>query len=742
LSLETALNDGKSPGTFQLNPSVAIWQARNLVQLWPGVAWRTRDSAAQPIQPAATEAMQTPIGLLDEPDMARQTALTLDVSRNHVAVFGAAGSGKTNLLRSLLVSLAATHSPAELHAYVLDLGSRAFRSLEQLPHVGAVIYADEERFAERLQRLLELLLRKVEERQRTISDSGAGNFYEYNQQHPEQPLPAILLLIDNMAELQENHEALIENNLIPLARRALGNGLSMVVAANIPANIPSRLYNLFAERITFRQTNPDLYMDIVGRGAVEIGDQPGRGYARLRQQPLLFQAALPIGVAQPGERAQTNEASALAEMALAMRELTAARGLHPLPEPINVLPEQLSLHKILADAKPASAMAIEIVLGWGAQLQPVGLDLQRIAPHVAIIGPPLAGKTTALLSWVLALTSRYSPEQVRVILVDMQRKLFDYGGKRRLNELPHVVATISEQEQLAELVANLEQEAKQLALGTASQQLFVVVDNFDDFNDDLSSQQQQRLALVAKRHGRDGLHFIMATTPEAGANASELRRRILAANLGIGLRTAQAVESLKVLRTPPEVRARELPPGRGYLVRSTIPALLQIASPYEVPETQADNNADVEPAMRNANALDWWVAQICAAYPVIHQSWPGGAANSTKQMATTTDPQMQQRRELLQKGAQRELAAFRAGKLNGHSERPLLVELLLQLNGQEEASALRSMLYEMFLREQEAAGKPRSLISMLVPADDEASIISTIEQFQRVEYGQDPAKEQ
>ena len=48
-------------------------------------------------------------------------------------MFGDSGMGKTTLLRTLLLSLVAAHSPDELHAYILDLGGRNFRSFEELP---------------------------------------------------------------------------------------------------------------------------------------------------------------------------------------------------------------------------------------------------------------------------------------------------------------------------------------------------------------------------------------------------------------------------------------------------------------------------------------------------------------------------------------------------------------------------------------------------------------------------------
>jgi DNA segregation ATPase FtsK/SpoIIIE, S-DNA-T family len=723
LSLETPLSDGKSSATFMLEPALADWQAGRTAQLWSGLAWRSDDGAAQ----ARPRAMCPAIGLVDVPDEAQQIPLTVDLSRNHLAVFGDAGSGKSTLLRSLLVSLAATHSPDELHAYVLDLGGRAFRSLEQLPHMGALIYADEARFEERLQRLLDTLSRIVDTRQRVLSDGGVSSIYEYNAQHPAEALPAILVLIDNFAELQEGYEALIENTLIPLVRRSLSAGICFVVSANIPPNLTNRLYNLFSERLTFRQTNVERYLDIVGRGAVEIDDQPGRGYLRAGQRPLLFHSAMAAGVATAGQRPLRPEHAELADLIAAMHGLIAARGpSRTQPEPINVLPDLLPLADLIASALPPQPRTLEVLVGLNAQLKPAALDLQQIAPHMAILGPPLSGRTTALHTWIVALTARYAPAQAQLVLVDMQRKLFDYGGKHTLSDLPHVVATISDSEQLPDLVKNLDREAKRLASAEVGHQIFVLVDNFDEFNDDLGSQNQQRLATLARRYGRDGLHFIIATTPDT-SNVSDLRRRIMAANLGIGLRTAQAVDALKVLRTPAGLKDRELSPGRGYLVRSGVPLLLQVASPYALPEVDQLVGADGDHATRVAAALDRWVEQSLKRYPQRAEPWGGAAPAAARPTPAASDPKALRRRELLQIGAQRELEALRAGKLKGFETRPLLVEQLLQLNGQDDPERMLDLLYELMLREKEAIGIERSLASLLISPSDEPNILHELD---------------
>ncbi|HEX9808088.1 MAG TPA: FtsK/SpoIIIE domain-containing protein, partial [Alphaproteobacteria bacterium] len=95
-----------------LAPAVQKWmEAADSKSLWEPYDWKKG--------PMPVEAM---MGLIDNPYLAQQRLLTVDVAGDPLLVLGASGRGKTTFLKSLVVCLAAQHSPAELHFYVLDFG--------------------------------------------------------------------------------------------------------------------------------------------------------------------------------------------------------------------------------------------------------------------------------------------------------------------------------------------------------------------------------------------------------------------------------------------------------------------------------------------------------------------------------------------------------------------------------------------------------------------------------------------
>ena len=79
-------------------------------------------------------------GVVDKPFEQRRDLLVLDLAggNGNVVVVGAPRSGKTNLVRTLISSLALTHTPREVQFFALDFGGGGLTAMRDLPHVGTV----------------------------------------------------------------------------------------------------------------------------------------------------------------------------------------------------------------------------------------------------------------------------------------------------------------------------------------------------------------------------------------------------------------------------------------------------------------------------------------------------------------------------------------------------------------------------------------------------------------------------
>ncbi|MCB9004255.1 MAG: hypothetical protein H6664_07760, partial [Ardenticatenaceae bacterium] len=299
-----------------LNPAIERWMTDE--GAWTGIDWEEK-------------AMRAPVGLIDNPYHSEQLPLVVDFRRGHTVMFGASGWGKTTFLRTLIASLAATHSPAEMHVYILDFGGRQLNVFRDLPHVGAIITPDEE---ERVTRLLRKLDSELSQRKNQLSDVGADNLYSYNTGNPDKALPAILVVIDNFAEFRESFENLYPL-LISLVRESRAYGIHFVTTAELPNSLGGKLYSLFTERLALKLSDPTEYTGIVGRGARAIDDIPGRGFIKVERRALEFQTALPVGA--EGDVQQIDETQ---KLAILVQEMLEKKGSIPeakLPSAIETL---------------------------------------------------------------------------------------------------------------------------------------------------------------------------------------------------------------------------------------------------------------------------------------------------------------------------------------------------------------------------------------------------------------------
>jgi hypothetical protein len=334
-------------------------------------------------------------------------------------------------------------------------------------------------------------------------------------------------------------------------------------------------------------------------------------------------------------------------------------------------------------------------------------------------------------NWVLSLATRYAPERVMFILIDRQRTLFEYGGKHRLGELPHVLAAVSEEDQIKALAEHLKQECELLSERQTPGEIFVMIDNYDDFAAEIEKNHQLSNEFVglARRYGRDGLHFILAGTPN---NTHNLRRIAQSANYGIGLRSESALSALSAMRIPAVVRERELPVGRGYIVKSGQTTMIQIASPCETPSASLLNSDALDDEERMADALDGWVEHICAQYPDQQAAWSVPMEQPEDAVAHNGAPaqnaRIAQMQKLLLAGAHREFA--RAHANNGANDL-LLGKMLPQIDQvnlrDHDEESMIVLLREIWLKEMIARGQRQEDAEVGLAARETMDILLDLE---------------
>ncbi len=234
-----------------------------------------------------------PVGLIDDVVRRDQRPLIVDFVKNgHLALFGASESGKTTFLHTLVYSLVCVsrYTPAEVSFYALDFGGRNLGYLEALPHVGGVVFAEEE---EKLRRLLRLLHGLLDDRKRLFALSRCGTFSDYHAANRE--LPAVVVLIDNYASFREKYTDVAEE-LTEIIASGRAFGIYFVLTGATRNAIHYKTAEHIACRLCLRMNDAGIYQEILGvRSPVVPENIAGRGLTMLnRKETAEFQTALAV----------------------------------------------------------------------------------------------------------------------------------------------------------------------------------------------------------------------------------------------------------------------------------------------------------------------------------------------------------------------------------------------------------------------------------------------------------------
>lgn len=187
-------------------------------------------ACADGIWPRRESLLSIPAGLLDDPRGQRQEALEFDFAgEGNLFVYGAPGTGKTVLLRTLLLSAALLYTPEEVHFYMMDFGGGSLKSLERLPHVGGVMTLEQE---EKIDQFMRFVFRIMEERRALFEETGSEGLADYRADGRD--MPAVMLMIDNYFALSETYED-IDAQMVVLAREGFKYGIYLVATATSSA---------------------------------------------------------------------------------------------------------------------------------------------------------------------------------------------------------------------------------------------------------------------------------------------------------------------------------------------------------------------------------------------------------------------------------------------------------------------------------------------------------------------------
>ena len=217
----------------------------------------------------------------------------IDLARDgpHGLIAGTTGSGKSELLRTLVASLAARSSPDHVTMILVDYkGGSTFDACERLPHTVGVVTDLDDGLAERVLVSLEAEVRR---RERLLRNAGADDLAAYRRAAAE-PLPRLVVVIDEFATLAKELPGFL-GALVSIAQRGRSLGIHLVLATQRPAGVVTDDIRANTNlRLALRLQHGAEAHDVVGDVAPARFPPGTAGRAALRLGPdelIVFQVA-------------------------------------------------------------------------------------------------------------------------------------------------------------------------------------------------------------------------------------------------------------------------------------------------------------------------------------------------------------------------------------------------------------------------------------------------------------------
>lgn len=457
--------------------------------------------------------LRVPIGQAED-----GSPLILDIKESaqqgmgpHGLIIGATGSGKSEVLRTLVLALAMTHSPEQLNFVLVDFkGGATFAGMADMPHVSAIItnLGEEISLVDRMQ---DALQGEMVRRQELLRATGPfANVADYEKARRGgrtdlAPLPALLIVADEFSELLSAKPEFVDT-FVNIGR--LGRSLQVHLLLSSQRLEEGKLRGLdthLSYRIGLRTFSAAESRTVLGvPDAYHLPTQPGAGILKSDTETMTQFRAAYVSGPPPRRRRRASSGSTQSTGSTAVELFTAApvwRAETPVDEPevvVDAEPEEKrntfeiavemmsgrgpSAHQVwlppletpatldqmfgdlvedpalgLISPRWRRAAALTVPLGivdvpLEQRRETLAVSLGGAAGHMAIVGAPLSGKSTLARTALVALALTHTPQEVQFFVID-----FGGGSFAGLQRFTHVsgVATRSEPDIVRRTVAEV-----------------------------------------------------------------------------------------------------------------------------------------------------------------------------------------------------------------------------------------------------------------------------------------------
>ncbi|MEX2014789.1 MAG: DNA translocase FtsK 4TM domain-containing protein [Candidatus Saccharimonadales bacterium] len=165
----------------------------------------------------------------------------------HLLIAGQTGSGKSVMINNVLTSMLYKYSPSDLKLILVDPKQVELTPFNDIPHLLAPVIHEPEKCIS----ALKWAVAEMERRLRTMAEVGKRNISEYNNLKKEEPMPYVVIVIDELSDLMMMAARDVEALVVRVAQKARAAGIHLILATQRPsvdvitglikANVPARV---------------------------------------------------------------------------------------------------------------------------------------------------------------------------------------------------------------------------------------------------------------------------------------------------------------------------------------------------------------------------------------------------------------------------------------------------------------------------------------------------------------------
>ena len=503
------------------------------------------------------QSMEAPIGVT------KNDIVTLNLHDKgdgpHGLVAGTTGSGKSEILQTYILSMATLFHPYEVSFLIIDFkGGGMVNQFKDLPHLlGAITNID----GKEINRSLKSIKAELQKRQRLFSDANVNHIDKYIKKYKsgeaEEALPHLIIIVDEFAELKAEQPEFMKE-LISAARIGRRLGVHLILATQKPSGqVNEQIWSNSRFKLCLKvQTQEDSNEVLKSPLAAEI-KEPGRAYLQVgnNEKFELFQSAysgasekvtentvkeysiyelkdngrkVPV-YERKKKKSGEKTYSQLEAIVKYVNSYCKQIGLKPLPD---ICLPSLKDKILLPDYSNESDNSIIANIGMyddpDNQYQG-NYSINLTNDNLMVIGSSLSGKTNLLQTIIKDLSTRYTPNDVNIYIIDFASMIL-----KNFENLNHVggVVTSSEDEKLKNLIKLLyseieERKEKMLSIGVSSfsaykeagntdlPQIVLIVDNLTALKE-LYFQDDDELLNICREGLAVGISVVIANLQTTG----------------------------------------------------------------------------------------------------------------------------------------------------------------------------------------------------------------------------------